>query len=320
MDSVDRRKFLGLVGNAGAVTLASGLIADRADASESSKREDNAHSFGCLVDTTQCVGCRSCEEACNMVNELPKPETSFNDMTVLDEMRRPDASAYTVVNRYYPNPPNVHNELEPVFVKVQCMHCNDPACVSACIVGAMEKTKEGPIIYDPAKCIGCRYCMVACPFQIPAYEYHNSLTPEVRKCNFCFEKYTSTGEWPACARACPREAIVFGTREELLVLARKRIRKHPGRYVNKIFGENEIGGTSWMYLASTDFAKIGFEDMRCEPVPVLSETLQHSVFKYFLPPLALYAVLAVAMFLNKPTPDEEDETESQDAEVKNVHK
>lgn len=255
------------------------------------------NSFGCLFDITQCVGCRSCEEACNIANSLPAPDKPFDDPTVLDRERRPSSKAFTVVNRYYPNPPDLHNELVPTFVKVQCMHCNKPSCVSACIVGAMEKKEEGPVLYDASKCIGCRYCMVACPFQIPAYEYHNSLTPEVKKCNFCFEKYTKNGEWPACARACPREAMLFGKRDQLLIHARRLVKKHPERYSPHIYGEYEIGGTSWMYLANVDFEKIGFQNLKPEPIPLLTETLQHGIFRYFLPPLALYALLGIVMFV-----------------------
>ncbi len=310
MDGTGRRKFLGILGAAGATTLAAQALPDKAHASGKTAKANPDEVYGCLFDTTQCVGCRSCEEACNIVNELPKPDKSFNDQTELDRFRRPTDSAYTVVNRFYPNPANVHNKLEPVFVKIQCNHCNDPACVSACIVAAMEKEKTGQVLYHAEKCIGCRYCMVACPFQIPAYEYFNSLTPMVMKCHFCFEKYTKEGKWPACARACPREAMLFGKRKDLLVEAKIRIRKSPGRYKTHIYGEHEVGGTSWLYLAGVDFEKIGFLKLEQKPIPNLTETMQHNIFRYFLPPLTLYALLAFAMFFNHPAKKAESEKEN----------
>ncbi len=319
-DKADRRRFLKLIGATGTTVAVTTLLADEVSASSGKeKKKDFGSNFGCLIDATQCVGCRSCEETCNIVNELPKPDTSFDDPTVLSTFRRPNERAYTVVNRFNPNPPNVHNQLEPVHVKVQCMHCNDPACVSACIVAAMEKTKEGPVVYHAEKCIGCRYCMVACPFQIPAYEYMNSLTPRVMKCHFCYERYSSQGGWPACARSCPREAIQFGTREELLTLAKTRIRKYPGRYIDHVYGETEVGGTSWMYISSVEFEKIGFIELSEKPIPNLAETLQHNIFKYFLPPLALYSFLAISMFFNKPHTTKE-EYEDQVAKSRNKAK
>ena len=148
--------------------------------------------------------------------------------------------------------------------------------------------------------------MVACPFQIPAYEYFNSLTPMVMKCHFCYEKYSSKGEWPACARSCPREAIQFGRREDLMVLAKSRIRKFPGKYISKVYGETEVGGTGWMYLSGVDFVRIGLLELPPTPIPNLSETLQHNIFRYFLPPLVLYAFLAISMFFNKQHPGEDE--------------
>jgi Fe-S-cluster-containing dehydrogenase component len=140
------------------------------------------------VDLTRCIGCRKCEQACAEVNGLPQPERSFEDLTVLDAKRRPDERSYTVVNRYVSGKIDERDQLVPTFVKLQCMHCQDPACASACIVGALTKKENGAVHYDVTKCIGCRYCMVACPFEIPAYEYHDPITPRVMKCTFCYER------------------------------------------------------------------------------------------------------------------------------------
>ncbi len=252
--------------------------------------------YGCLVDTTLCVGCRKCEQACNERHELPKPKESFDEITVLESPRRPDETSYTVVNKYYPKHIGTLTwRTRPTFVKSQCMHCNDPSCVSACIVGALTKQPNGAVVYDAGKCIGCRYCMVACPFQIPAYEYHNALTPQVRKCTFCFE-YVKNSGLPACAQVCPMEAMTFGKREDLLRLARWKMKKNPGKYVNDIYGEKEVGGTSWLYLASEPFESIGFPKLGAKAPPRLTEAIQHGIFQYMAAPIGLYIVLGGIMW------------------------
>jgi len=160
----------------------------------------------------------------------------------------------------------------------------------------MTKSETGAVVYNPGRCIGCRYCMVACTFQIPAYEYNNALTPKVRKCEICHNTIAKEGGVPACAEACPREVITFGKRSDIVELARKKMEKHPGRYADHVYGEHEAGGTSWMYLASSPFEQIGFAKIGDKPVPALSEAVQHTIFKHFIPPLALYGTLGAAMW------------------------
>ena len=218
-------------------------------------------------------------------------------MAVLENQRRMDHTAYTVVNKFYPkNIGTLVWRQRPTFVKFQCMHCNRPSCVSACIVGALTKQPNGAVTYDADKCIGCRYCMVACPFQVPAYEYHDPLTPQVRKCTFCFE-YVKQGQLPACAQVCPREVITFGPKKELLRLARWKMRSNPGKYVDHIYGEHEVGGTSWLYLASEPFETIGFPTLDSAPPPELTETIQHAAVGQMILPLSLYGVLGAIMWL-----------------------
>ena len=255
--------------------------------------------YGCLVDLTRCIGCRKCEAACNRVSQLPEPQRSFEDPTVLNRERRPGEIAYTVVNRYYPGRVGNQNQLLPTYVKIQCMHCQDPACASACIVGALTKQANGAVHYDVSKCIGCRYCMVACPFEIPAYEYHDPITPRVMKCTFCHERIAKDGGRPGCAEICPVEAITFGKRSTLLEVAQKRIRDNPAKYIDQIYGENEVGGTSWMYISGVPFEKLGFIDVPSEPTPRLAEKIQHSLFSYLWSPIALYGVLGGIMWSSR---------------------
>ncbi|MEI6807528.1 MAG: 4Fe-4S dicluster domain-containing protein [bacterium] len=252
-------------------------------------QEDATDQYGVLVDTTRCVGCRRCEKACNEINtELPsKSAEFFQDQKVLEQRRRMDDSAYTVVNRYCSS----KDPAKTVHSKFQCMHCRNAACVSACIVGALTRDATGAILYDPWKCIGCRYCMVACPFQVPGYEYSNAFTPQVRKCHFCHQTRLSKGQPAACVQACPMEVMTFGKRSKLLDIAKRRIREHSGRYIPHIYGENELGGTAWMYLSSIPFQEIDLPKFGYHPTPGYTEPIQHAIFKWFLPPLGVFAAL-----------------------------
>ncbi|MFZ7128076.1 MAG: 4Fe-4S dicluster domain-containing protein [Desulfobacterales bacterium] len=299
---LSRRGFLGTLG-AMAATLAAGG-GEEAAAAPSKPPPDP---YGCLVDISRCIGCRKCEAACNQVNHLPEPEKSFEDPTVLNRLRRPDEEAFTVVNRYFPGTLDARHQLVPSFVKIQCMHCQEPACASACIVGALSKQANGSVAYDVGKCIGCRYCMVACPFEIPAYEYHDPVTPRVMKCTFCFERISQEGGIPGCAEICPVEAITFGRRDRLLEVAKKRIQDNPARYVDHIYGENEVGGTSWMYISHIPFEKLGFIEVPDEPTPTLSETIQHSLFAYLWSPILLYGLLGGVMWVRRGKGDRDAE-------------
>lgn len=214
---------------------------------------------GALTDMTMCIGCRMCEMACAKQNGLPAPATGAE---VLEKQRRPTAQAYTVINRY-----TVPGSDKPVYRKVQCMHCDEPACASACLVGAIKKTPEGPVVYNENVCIGCRYCMIACPFGNLAYDYNSALTPAIKKCILCNERIKSEGG-PACATACPTKATIFGKRKDLLKVAHERIRQNPDKYVNHVYGEFEVGGTSWLYLSAVPFDKVGFPtDVGRTPYP-----------------------------------------------------
>ncbi len=206
--------------------------------------------YGMLTDITKCMGCRMCEQACAKANNLPTPPT---DPGVLEKKRRPSSQALTVVNRYT-NPITG----APVFRKEQCMHCEEPACASACLVGAFKKTPEGPVLYNESVCMGCRYCMIACPYGALSFEYDDALSPAIKKCIMCFERITREGVAPACATACPTKATIFGRRSEMIKVARQRILQEPDKYVDHIFGETEAGGTGWLYLSAVPFDKLGF--------------------------------------------------------------
>ena len=252
---MNRRTFLGLMGAAG-VTLGTGSVSHAASAADVKGLPDSG---AVLFDATRCIGCRKCEEACNTVNELPKPQAKFDDLKVLETPRRTHADVFTVVNKYQPA-----GAKAPVFRKIQCNHCLEPACASACFVQAFKKQENGAVSYDASLCVGCRYCMIACPFGIPTYEYNEALTPRVRKCTFC-EPRLKEGKLPGCVEACPKEALVFGKRSEIIRIARQRIMASPDTYIDHIYGEREMGGTAWMTISGAPFHEIGMrEDLGVE--------------------------------------------------------
>jgi len=262
--------------------------------------------YGVLTDLTRCAGCRLCEAACNDANRLPQPEISFDDTSVFEKERRPDWRAYTVVNRYL----NPKNEGAPVFRKMQCFHCNEPACASACLVGAIKKTAEGSVLYDESVCIGCRYCIAACPFSIPAYDYYSPIKPKLVKCTMCYTRI-STGRVPACVEACSEEAHTFGKRKALIKLARERIVKNPDKYVDHIYGEHEVGGTSWMYISGVPFEQVGFPaDLATVPYLTFTKGFLGAVPLV----LTLWPALLGGIYIFTKSREQKDETVTQKSE------
>ncbi len=287
---MDRREFLK---KSGLVIAGGGLLAGAESAAASEERVLPPETLGVLVDTTLCIGCRQCEKACNEVNNLGKPDDYFEDTEKIFEKKRLlETDAYTVVNKY----PNKLDPSNPVFAKKQCMHCNHPACVSACIVGALKKQKNGTVHYEEWKCIGCRYCMMACPFTVPTFEFNKAIQPRILKCTFCLPR-TEKGQAPACAEACPQGVMTFGKREEILEIAKERILRNPSRYNEKIYGERDGGGSSWVYLAGVPFEFLEFPPIKEEAPAEMSETLMHSVFKKLVPPLSILGVLGASMWI-----------------------
>jgi len=240
---MDRRAFLRLAGVAGMASIAAD---GRAEANDTQAEADDM--FGILADLTACIGCRTCEMACAEFHDLPELEDVDTPLAELPH-RETSEDHWTVVNRYEAGGGEV-------FVKRQCMHCVTPACSTACLTKALHKTKEGPVVWDESKCMGCRYCMVSCPFDVPKFEY-NSPAPRIQKCRMCWERVRE-GEVPCCVDFCGGEALTFGKRSELLEIARTRIYQNPEKYVPHIYGEREAGGTGFLYISGVPFEELGF--------------------------------------------------------------
>jgi formate dehydrogenase iron-sulfur subunit len=256
---INRRDFLkGAACVAGSLALTC-IPGKPAEASQTIIRPDG---FAVLTDITKCVGCRRCEAACNKTNNLPLSKVSLDDPVVFKEKRRTEPQAYTVVNQYYEP-----NWKRPVYRKMQCNHCAEPACASACLVGALKKTDTGAVVYNEDLCMGCRYCITACPFYIPTFEYDDATHPAVGKCTMCYQR-TFQGIKPACVEACSTGALTFGKRSEIIKIARERIRLEPQMYIDHVYGEHEVGGTDWLYISGVPFEEVGLpENLGTTPYP-----------------------------------------------------
>jgi len=214
--------------------------------------------FSILVDITKCSGCERCVAACVKTNDL-----NIDKANVDRAMTKDGLSA---------NRPLSILKIDPGrFARLSCMHCLEPSCVSACLVGGITKSPEGPVLYDPDKCIGCRYCMLACPFHIPRYEWEKT-TPFMKKCAMCYDKLPQ-GKIPACVKACPNNALIFGERNELLKRAHKIIYSKNSLYINHIWGETEFGGTSVLYISDVDLEQMGWPQKAGIAIPHLTEPL-----------------------------------------------
>ncbi|HUO25733.1 MAG TPA: 4Fe-4S dicluster domain-containing protein [Candidatus Aquilonibacter sp.] len=198
-----------------------------------------------LVDITKCIGCRSCEQVCKQIHGFP-----------LENESKLSPTALTVVED--------HGDR---YVRRMCMNCQDPACASACLVGALKKSELGPVVYDSSKCIGCRYCIVACPFSVPKYQW-SKLVPFVKKCDMCYERQAK-GQLPACVEACPVQASIAGWRDEILEEAQRRVLTD-SKYVKHIYGSEEAGGTSVFFISDVPFEKLGFIVPAMQPMPLLT--------------------------------------------------
>lgn len=272
---------------------AAAVGATSAAASSTARHEAPKDALGLLYDATLCIGCKACVVACQDVSHL-KPDTGASHGRYLAP---DDLNART--RNILKLSPVINGESS--YVKRQCMHCIDPACVAACMMGALKKREHGIVSWNGATCVGCRYCQVACPFNIPKFEWTTDdgvYNPRIVKCELCRERLAD-GLEPACTTVCPRKAVIFGTREALLEDAKQRLAEHPGRYIPTVYGEHEGGGTQVLYLSHVPFDRIGLPALGDAPIPEMVRSVQGAIYKGFIAPVALYGVLAAVITRNR---------------------
>jgi Fe-S-cluster-containing dehydrogenase component len=302
---ISRRELL----KGAAVAGASLAVAGAAEARD--KVEPGADAVGMLFDPTLCVGCRGCQSACKVANKLPADKVEATG-GVYDAPVDLNSQTKTIIKSL---PTEGGGQ---TYLKQQCMHCVDPACVSACMMGALHKEGEGKrkiegekkgtgiVLYDKWTCVGCRYCQIACAYNVPRFEWFEAF-PLIVKCELCRQRAVPDAEGPlavanpACCEVCPRQAIVYGKRAELLAEAKRRVAADPDRYEPKVFGEHDGGGTQVLYLApkGVSFQQLGFPALSDRSAAQFSESVSHAPYLHGFTPIALYAAMAFVIDRNK---------------------
>jgi Fe-S-cluster-containing dehydrogenase component len=289
-------------------TLATAGVAAVAGAAPAAARRDHqapAGAMGMLYDTTRCIGCKACVTACNVENGLDADRSGTPDGVHLAPDRL-NARTKNIIKLF-------RDEDQVSFFKAQCMHCVEPACASACMLHSLHKNEvTGVVEYNPTYCVGCRYCVMACPFNVATFEFDKA-APKIVKCELCrhrvrdaaatdasgFTRY-ARGQGPACCEVCPRDAVIYGRRDELLAEAKRRIAESPGRYhQDRVYGETDGGGTQVLYLSHVPFESLGLPALGPDAVPDVANTVQQGIYRGFIAPVALYGVLAAVMLRNR---------------------
>ncbi|HRF11987.1 MAG: hydrogenase 2 operon protein HybA [Candidatus Accumulibacter phosphatis] len=329
-DENSRRKFLKGCVNAAGAAVTAGTVSSTVEARDTYQRPPEA--LGLLYDATLCIGCKACVAACKRANDNPAEFSTADKLwdTPLD------TSGYTfnIIKMYRSGTMSTKDDESNgyAFMKTSCMHCADPSCVSACPVTAMTKDpRTGIVAYDPEACVGCRYCVVACPFGIPKYQY-DSPTGKIGKCELCRHRYQE-GHYSACAEVCPTGATLYGRTSDLLIEARRRLALKPGsttiyprgnlsggqdqsyegyvgKYQQHIYGETEYGGTQVLKLSAVDFEKVGMPYLAPKSSASTSETIQHTLYGGLLMP---FAVLGAMTYVARRNVHHEDDASAQEA-------
>lgn len=297
--AISRRALITQVTVGGAAV----AVGSEAHARQEERAQAPDDAVGMLYDTTLCIGCKTCVVACHEANGLD-PDTGGYGDGLYDAPMELNATTANIIELYKDGP-------RRSFIKRQCMHCIDPSCVAACMIGALQKRDYGIVSWEPTRCIGCRYCQMACPFDIPKFQW-NAANPRIVKCYHCLERASdgepgplAEGEEPACCEVCPVDAVIFGKYTDLLEEAHRRLEDNPDAYVPKVYGEHDWGGTQVLYLSHVPFEELDFPVGSDDPAPKMARNLQHGIYQGFIAPVALYAVLGAVLWRNRKRSEDE---------------
>jgi len=304
---ITRRDLLQKITTGGAVIAVGGAVsaATLTGIAQAEEAKLSPQAVGMLYDATRCIGCQTCVVACTKANDLT-PDIRRDQLH--QEPGDLNSNTKTIIKLYKSN-----DGKEFSYVKQQCMHCIDPACAAACMFGGLKKdAKTGVVTWNGSVCVGCRYCEIACPFNVPKFTWEG-FNPKIVKCEFCKERLAK-GVQPACTEVCPKKAVIFGPREELMKEAKLRIAANPGKYFeNRVYGEHEAGGTQVLYLSHVAFDKLGLAQPGDESVPHKYLEWQKRLYSYLVLPAGLYAVLVGS--IRKNWKDHEEHMEEEEKET-----
>ena len=287
---VNRRDVIkALFGGSAVAAIATTTVgATAARASETDAVPPLPDAVGLMYDATECIGCRACMPACQNENGL-QPDTAGTG-GLYQQPETLNSSTKNLIKLY--TAPDGH---ERSFIKQQCMHCVDPACVSGCPMQALHKEPQGVVGWTSSLCIGCRYCQIACPFNIPKFEWHK-VNPKIVKCELCRHTVGKSAAQPACTRVCPTHAVIYGKRSDLLAEAHRRIAQRPGFYFeDRVYGEKEGGGTQCLILSHVDFSKLGLPKLGPESAPLQVRRSTNFIYRGFLTPIVAYGGIVAIM-------------------------
>jgi Fe-S-cluster-containing dehydrogenase component len=290
---ITRRNLLQSITKSVVGTFAGGAVlsvADPAPAQAEERQTPPDKTIAMLYDAIKCIGCQSCVSACVEASDVSPDHPIDSPRQLRREQHDTNKSA---IKLYRPADGGPYS-----FVKQQCVHCVDPACVASCMFKALKKEAgTGIVTWSPSLCVGCRYCEIVCPYHIPKFQWQG-INPKIVKCEFCKGRLLQ-GKDPACASVCPTHAVVYGTRANLLREAASRIGKSPGRYYQgRAFGDRDGGGTQVLYLTQAPFEKLGLPSLGTESIPGRYLKWQKRIYGYLLIPSLLYAALVCVLRKN----------------------